>query len=209
MDNLNYEYPSSEYGEMFEEEINKMKKGYKKAVKLSLIFLLAGIAFFAAYSLLISFKYAYVLLILFIAMLLISVYSFKASQSAGGFHFLKIKAYDERMELVYYTSRRKTKLEVYYEDIITAQFSDKNHTGFQIVFADNDRSHITTFDEKNRITDNLNNNLFLFKINPMSWEQGFFLYFAEQYFEIDGFEFTKKLKRKYGSAEKYFENLEQ
>lgn len=122
---------------------------------------------------------------------------------------LAIEAYEEHMILTYYDKNSKRTLHIYYEDIIQARFSNNKYTGFQILFSENDRSFITEtnlFSEE--IIKPLYNNLFLFSVNPLSYEQFFFLYIAEELFEIKKFNKTKQFYKAYGSKEEYLEMLE-
>lgn len=209
MDDLIYMYPSKEDEVNFEKSIKMMRENYSRAAKKSCILLVIGTAFFTAYSLFSMYKHSSALLLLAVIAYVIAAYSFKSVKNKEGFHFLKIKAYENYMVLTYYLARYKKELVVYYEDIVSARFSDKKHTAFQIVFTDSGNSRLKIYNKNDKEIDTLNENLFVFNINPGSWEQAFFLYLAGDYFDITGFRFTKKLERKYGSTlEEYIENLE-
>lgn len=111
------------------------------------------------------------------------------------------------MELDYYYLNKHKKLTLYYSDITLARFNDKDYTSFQIAFDNSGKSEVQNFNAKGNKIDS-SDCIFIFKINPNSYEQAFFLYFANDYFDIKDFKFTKKLERKFGTAEEYLENLQ-
>lgn len=210
MDSLIYMYPDRDSEEQFKETIKAMRTSFNKAVKFSFALFMIDAIFLGAYFMLSSYKHSIVLLLAAAAAYAIGTYSYKATMKRGGFHQLKITAYEDHMELTYYLARYTKKLNVYYDDILSARFNDSTQTGFQIIFAGVGDSYLKTYNKNDKEIENTVENLFVFKLNPQSWEQAFFLYIADDYFDIQGFDFTKKLERKYGATiEEYIKRLEQ
>ena len=49
----------------------------------------------------------------------------------------------------------------------------------------------------------------VFNLNPLSYEQGYFMYVANNFFEIKGYQLTDKIIKKYGNADEYFDYLQE
>lgn len=207
-DSFVYKYPADESKEAFEKAVIREDEGRDK--KITAVLLTPVVVFFILYCIPLFEKID--LLLLFCAMLSAAILSYYIKRTSGNTYStaLSIAAFDEQMVLEYYKKNSKKVLHIYYEDITDARFSDKDHTKFQIAFVKNSRSYAEEYDRKSGEKIPLfYDNLFLFSMNPYSYEQFFFLYMAEDHFTIKGLHKTKKFFKAYGNKNEYLERLEQ
>lgn len=205
-DNLIYSYPDQP--EEFEKFFKNDVKQRKNKNKIFGVFTVGILLFFLCYCIPAFEKIDWIFLL--IAVILAVIFYFYARQTAKNsiLTLLSINAVNDKMTLTYYSGKTKKVLQIYYDDIESARFSDDSYTKFQIAFVENKRSFIKEFDMDGKETVPLNKNLFLFSIRPMSYEQYFFLYVAEYLFTIKGFYKTKKFFKRFGHEQEYIEKLE-
>lgn len=196
--------------ENIEEQLRSSAQNRRKIVNKLCIFTLLFFCFFVLFCLPFAQKFDYIFIIFACVFLIIDGYTLQTFMKYNIQHFLSINADSESIELIYYSSLSKEfkrVLHLKYADIVSAKFSDNDFTSFQIVFNDSNDSKLTTYDIKGNKITSLSKNLFLFKLQPFSYEQGFFLYFAHSLFKIDGYFLDKKVYRKFGSETDYFEQI--
>lgn len=205
-----YMYPTEESRKIFEEDLNQNNGNNVKDKKIVTALLGAVIGFFVLYWIpfFTKFDIAFLISAAF-CMILLSFY-LKQSSSSPYSTALSIEAYEDYMKLEYFKNKTKKTLQIYYEDIVDSRFSDNDYTSFQIAFTNNNRSFMKEYDRNtDKEIDSLYDNLFLFSLNPFSYEQFFFLYIAEDYFTIKKFYKTKKFFKTFGNQNEYLEKLEQ
>lgn len=200
-----FEYPSKEYSKKYEMQISEMEKNYMKTIKLILIIISFGIVMIVLDSIFAKFTYSFIFLLAALLLFFISIQIYKKSEKKYCFHMLKIKAYSNYMILNYRHACSEKILTVQYDDVVSAKFNDNNYTSFQIVFYNSKESHITKIasDGSNMQSEE---NIFIFKINPMSYEQAFFLYYAINFFDIENFK-QRKIQKQFGDPEDYINNI--
>lgn len=208
--NLIYQYPTEDYLNEYEKNFKSYYKKQKRNVILSISFLILGCICFAVYSLFYRYESAKYILVISILFLFAGFLLLKSSVKNSSPHQLAIEAYEDHMTITYYTYGKFSKriLKADYNDIISARFTNNEYSGFQISFNKTAGTYLKSFDRKGREIKNAIDNLFLFSINPMSFEQGFFLYIANDLFSIDKFKFGRKELKKFGTQEEYFYRLE-
>ncbi|SDA31104.1 hypothetical protein SAMN02910447_03337 [Ruminococcus sp. YE71] len=206
MNDYYYKYPEDEeiIEEHFKEKLRKESKNKKKIAIIvgeNLVLLLLFLMPFLE-------KISSLFLILIVIQVVFFFYYFKTKAQKEAVTMLSIEAYEDKMRLSYYNGRRKKVLNVSYEDIVSARFSDDEYTKFQIGIAETSNTFIEEFDilSGKKLMPNTDN-LFLFSINPMSYEQFFFLYAVDELFTINGFERSKKFLKQYGNADDYLAAL--
>ena len=207
-ENYVYIYPTDDTAEEFKNQFAVSENKNDKKIMVALIG--AAVFFFILYFIPILEKFDFAFLICAIICGIFLSSFLKYSSNSVYKTALSIKAYEDYMTLEFYKRKTVKKLNIYYEDITDARFSDNNQTSFQIAFVPNAQSYMKEYRiENNEEIQSLYENLFLFNINPNSYEQFFFLYIAEDYFTIKGFHKTKKFFKKYGTQNEYLEKLEQ
>jgi hypothetical protein len=204
-ENLIYKYPGDGDLSYFKSEISANYEKRRTLTRKSLIVGAAVIIVFGLLSLLFKFTDLYIFLMVIYAFF--SLLFLKGAFANGETTALAIEAKDEKMKLTYFNKSDVTECEIYYEDITFARFSDDDYTSFQIAFSHNCGSYYKKFDVQGNEKEVLNPNLFLFRINPESFEQFFFLYVAEELFMIRKFQKTKKFFKKYGNKQEYLERI--
>lgn len=207
---LIYQYPIEDFKSFFEETFKKSTEKNRKSYLNSIAFFLLATSGFLVYSFFPSIKISKFLFLASIVFLIISFVILSSTAKKSSPHQLSIDAYDDEMILTYYSDGRyfKRTLHICYEDVISARFSDNDYTSFQIAFKESEATKLISYDKNGSIINNSMNNLFLFKLNPYSYEQGFFLYYANNFFKINGFNDGKKVEKRYGDSEKYFSKID-
>ena len=111
--------------------------------------------------------------------------------------------------LTYYSvvGTPKKVLTLRYEDIIECQFFDKSYTKIQITFKKNKHSYLKSYSQTGGEVSHLVDTMVSFELNPYSYEQGFFMYIAPDYFNIKKYALTDKILKKYGNINEYFTRL--
>lgn len=206
MEEYYYKYPAD--GNEEEEYIEQLNKNIKNK-KLITIIIGENLVLFLLYLMPFFGKLSSVFLFLIIAQAVFFFYFYKTKSIKNGLTMLSVTAYEDRMKLEYFSGRRKKVLYAEYRDIVTARFSDDNYTKFQIGIVETDSTYIEESDllTGEKYAPNMDN-LFLFSIRPFSCEQYFFLYAADELFDIQGFDRNKKFLKQYGTASEYLEALE-
>ncbi len=204
---LFYSYPqdgdTSEFEEIFQEAYAAKSKNLRKILIMSC----TAFLFFLLYSLPIFAKIDWFFLILGIAILIFSLLFAKQVKKESGFTLLGIVADEEQMRLTYFSGKSKKTLTVLYEDIRSARFTDDDFTSFQIVFENSDKSFVKEYDLNGNEISPLSRNLFIFSLNPESYEQYFFLYVAEELFTVEKLKKTKKFFKRFGNAQEYIDRI--
>ena len=205
---LVYQYPVDEmlgsYEDYFKQEYRKNKK-----VLRNLIFLCLGcLVSFSLYCVPALSRFSTAFLIVSIVILVVTFMFAKAITNKKSLHFLSINADEERLKLTYYTQARHYKREynIKYKNIVSCRFCNSDFTKIQFVVS---RTKCKAYDIYDTEISNEPVTYLVFNINPLSYEQGYFMYVADKFFEIKGFEMTNKLIKKYGNADEYFNYLQE
>jgi hypothetical protein len=204
---LIYSYPQDGDTSEFEEIFQKAYAVKSKNLRKILIMSCTAFLFFLLYSLPIFAKIDWLFLILGIAILIFSLLFAKQVKKESGFTLLGIVADEEQMRLTYFSGKSKKTLTVFYEDIRSARFTDDDFTSFQIVFENSDKSFVKEYDLNGNEISPLSRNLFIFSLNPESYEQYFFLYVAEELFTVEKLKKTKKFFKRFGNAQEYIDRI--
>ena len=205
-----YIYPMENQLENIEEQLRSSAQNRRKIINKLCIFTLLFFTLFVIFCLPFAREFDYIFIISACIFLILDGYTLQIFMKHNIQHFLSINADSDSIELIYYSSLSKEfkkVLKLKYADIVKAKFSDNDYTSFQIVFNNSNDSKLTTYDINGNEMHSLSQNLFLFNLQPFSYEQGFFLYYAHSLFKIDGYFLDKKVYRKFGSETDYFEQI--
>jgi hypothetical protein len=207
--NLIYKYPLDEFSEEFEQEHVESLKGIRKTGLVSVSLIGTSLILLIIDSFLSGGTFSTILFTVGIILLIIGFLIMSSAVRQTSPHKLSIEAYDDSMILTYYTTGiyYKKVLKVAYSDIVSARFSDSDFTEFQIAFKSSGESFIESYNKKGDKTSNVNDNLFLFRLNSYSYEQGFFMYYAKNFFDVNGLKNFKKIEKKFGTEDEYFDRL--
>ena len=149
------------------------------------------------------------LLLVAVIFLCATVILLKGITKKIGTHNLMIQATESDMVLTYYSvgATPKKVLTLRYEDIIECQFFDKSYTKIQITFKKNKHSYLKSYSQTGGEVSHLVDTMVSFELNLYSYEQGFFMYIAPDYFNIKKYALTDKILKKYGNINEYFTRL--
>lgn len=204
-----YQYPAPEYMERFKEMVAQRTTNTNGARKKVIVCFGISMAFLVLYCLpFLNFIDTYLLLVAVI-FLCATVILLKGITKKIGTHNLMIQATESDMVLTYYSvgATPKKVLTLRYEDIIECQFFDKSYTKIQITFKKNKHSYLKSYSQTGGEVSNLVDTMVSFELNPYSYEQGFFMYIAPDYFNIKKNALTDKILKKYGNINEYFTRL--
>lgn len=204
-----YQYPSPEYVDVFENSALQATVIDTSTRKKVLLFFSIGVAFLGLYCIPIFSSVDTYFLLISAVMFVITIIMMKGITTAVETHNLMIQATESDMVLTYYAVGKTPKrvLKIRYEDIIDCTFFDKTYTKIQFSFKKNEHTYLTSFNRSGDEIPNTNDNLVSFELNPRSYEQGFFLYIAPDYFNIKKYAITDKILKEYGNKNEYFSAL--
>ncbi len=202
-DNNFFEYPYSEFREDMEHDFTENVKVKKKLFYKNVGIIAAGIVCMLLFVL----SLPSIFLWLGIILLIVGSVLFK-NTSKHNEHLLEIYAGERKMELVYFTDgyRFKRVLNIAYEDILRAEFTNNSYERFRLCFKNSEITKLRSFTFKGNEIEEPLDKMIEFDLVPNSLEQGFFLYLASSCFTIRNYN-KKKIEKKYGTAEEYFENI--
>ena len=203
IDNIFFEYPYKEFQVEFEEEFTHLAVR-KRRIFLSSICAIAG----GILCLILFIATLQAGLIVLAVLLILSGSLIIKTTAKTDEHRLEITAGDNGMKLVYLTNSRyyKRVLTVDYDDIISASFTSHGFERIQLRFRNGENTELKTFNTQQKEIPNAVENLIEIDLVPNSLEQGFFLFIAKDLFPISNYN-AKKIEKKYGTAEEYFENI--
>ena len=205
---LVYQYPMQDqiqnYENYFKEEYMKNKKVLRRLAYMIIGFLLS----FTLYCVPIFESVSTVFLVISIIILVLIFLFAKGITNKRSLHFLSINADEERLILTYYTQAKYYKREyvIPYDKIISCRFVNSDYNKIQFILKNTECKYYNFNDEIDK-TDVVT--FMVFSINPLSYEQAYFLYVAKNYFTIKGYDITEKLLKKYGNADEYFQMLQE
>lgn len=205
---LIYQYPVDEmltsYEDYFKQEYRKNKKVLRNLMFMCLGFL----ACFTLYYVPALSRFSTLFLICSIIILVITSMFAKAITNKKSLHFLSINADEKRVILTYYSQAKNYKREyiIPYNRVLSCRFVNKDFTKIQFVLKNTKCNYYNMNDEIEK-TDSTA--FMVFNLNPLSYEQGYFMYVADKFFDIKGYQLTDKIIKKYGNADEYFEYLQE
>lgn len=205
---LIYQYPVAEmrenYEDYFKQEYRRNKKTLHILAYMSIGFLLC----FTLYSVTSSSRLSSVFLIVGVVVLLLTFMFAKGVANKRSLHLLSIDADEKRLKLTYYTQQKyyKREYEIPYNRILSCRFANNDYTKIQFVLK-NTKSYF--YNINNEVDKTETTSFMVFNLNPLSYEQGYFMYVADKYFDIKGYQLTNKIIKKYGNMEEYFEYLQE
>lgn len=210
MEDILYQYPIEEFKEATEKEFISGQFRQKKLVYTVIALFAFSFLFIFLYSISSVSLLSKTLLVLSIFCAVFGFIFLKNTVKKITPHMLYIDAYETEMTLTYYTYGRyfKRVLHIRYEDILSARFRNSSCTSFQISFRESSSTNYKSYDINGKELPDSINNLMLFDLNPDSYEQGFFLYYASDLFTVKGFELGRKQLKMFGNQEEYFSRLE-
>lgn len=205
---LVYQYPLQEqlsnYENYFKEEYANNKKVIRRLVYMIigclLSFTLYCMPFLQDFS-------SYFLIISIVILILIFLFA-KGVTNKKSLHFLSINADEDQVILTYYTQAKYYKREytIPYNKILSCRFVNSDYNKIQFVFK-NIKCKCYNFNDELDKEDTAT--FMVFNINPLSYEQAYFMYVAKEYYTIKGYEITNKILKKYGNADEYFAMLQE
>lgn len=204
-----YQYPVQEMALEFSCKFYKQIKRNKKNKRIIIWLCLISLFFFLMYSIPVLSAIDYISLILAVFSVIICFMYIKGISKNTVQHQLAITAYEDKMEITYYSDCKACQKEIYikYDDILSCKFFDDSYTKIQITFQDSMESYVECYDENHNEIEYSLPNFAIVELNPFSYEQGFFMYIAPELFTIKGFAMTKKILKKYGNKKEYFERI--
>lgn len=205
---LIYQYPVEnmlgDYEDYFKQEYQKNKKVLRNLMFMCIGFLIS----FTLYCVPALSSFSTLFLIVSIAILVVTFMLAKAVTNKKNLHFLSINADEKRLKLTYYTQAKHYKREynIMYKNIVSCRFCNSDFTKIQFIVS---RTKCKAYDINNIEISNEPVTYLVFNINPLSYEQGFFMYVADKFFDIKGYKLTNKIIKKYGDADEYFDYLQE
>lgn len=205
---LVYQYPMQDqiqnYENYFKEEYTKNKKVLRRLAYMIIGFLLS----FTLYCVPIFESVSTVFLVISIIILVLIFLFAKGVTNKRSLHFLSINADEERLILTYYTQAKYYKREyvIPYDKIISCRFVNSDYNKVQFVLKNTECKY---YNFNNEVDKKETVAFMVFSINPLSYEQAYFLYVAKNYFTIKGYDITDKILKKYGNAVEYFQMLQE
>ena len=205
---LIYQYPVQDqiqnYEKFFKEEYTNNKKVLRRLAYMIIGFLLS----FSLYFIPVFDSISTVFLVISIIILVLTFMFAKSIANKRSLHFLSINADEEQLTLTYYTQAKYYKREytIPYDKIMSCRFVNSDYNKIQFVLKNTECKYYNFNNEVDK-TDTVN--FMVFNINPLSYEQAYFLYVAKNYFTIKGYDITDKLLKKYGNADEYFQMLQE
>lgn len=203
---LIYQYPVDDEKANYESYFLQEYKKNKRSIRLIAYMFFGFIASFMVYSLIPSSKYSFLFLMLSVIILIIAFMFAKGITQKRSLHILGINADEEQVVFTYYTQQKYYKREyiVPYNKIISCRFCNKDYTKIQFVLKGTKCNY---YNLDNELSHSDTTTFMVFDINPLSYEQAYFLYVAKQYFNIKGYDLTEKVLKKYGNFEDYLEEI--
>ena len=119
---------------------------------------------------------------------------------------LMIKAYNNRMHLVFYNGigGEKQEISLDYDDIVKGVFLNK-YTSVMLVYRESKNSYVKYYNENGKEIQKNQSEIIRFPINQNTPEQGFFLYTAPKLFNME-FD-KKKMLGKFSDEEDYYNGI--
>ena len=205
---LIYQYPIEEMRGSYEDYFKQEYRKNKKTLYILAAMFFGALVSFMVYTSATSSRFSSIFLIIGIIILVLLSMTAKGITSKRSLHFLSINADEKCLTLTYYTQAKSYKREyiIPYNRILSCRFVNKDFTKIQFVLKNTKCNYYNLNDEIER-TDSTA--FMVFNLNPLSYEQGYFLYVADKYFDIKGYQLTNKIIKKYGNMEEYFEYLQE